>query len=526
MKKLFTLIALFAINFTLFSQAPQKLSYQAVIRNSSGGLVVNHAVGMKISILQGTSTGTAVYIETHTTTTNSNGLATIEIGGGSVVSGTFAGINWGSGSYFIKAETDPAGGSSYTITGTSKVLSVPYALYSQSAANGFTLPYSGSGTTSVGTDLFYLKNLGTGRGIQVEAGTNTAIWGRSTSGYAGIDGRNTTGYGVYGNSESGDGLHGRSTSGNGVYGQSTKYGVYGKSTGTQGRSVTGEAEGTGSIAIQGIAINTSSTGVWGEGSNQGVYGKTALATGKGVYGVASSATGENYGVYGESASSGGLGVYGEGSKGVVGRGQQNGVTGYATASSNAFGVIGRTTSETGATTFAVLGDCSSPTGYSGFFVGGQFHISGNTGIGTSAPVYKLDVIGSIRATGSVYYGGSEGLMNGTLYNKPDFVFYESYRVLRPEDVEKYLQREKHLPWITSAEKEKEENGEVTDMSRMAFETVETVENLQLQIIDQQKMIRELKAENGKMKNRLDRIEKILTAKGARILRKGHKDSKS
>jgi len=374
---------------------------------------------------------------------------------------------------------------------------------------GLSLPYSGSSSTAGNTDLLYLKNLGTGRGMQVEAGTNTAIWGRSAGGYAGIDGRNTTGYGVYGNSESGDGIHGRSTSGNGVYGQSTKYGVYGKSTGTQGRSVTGEAEGTASIAVQGIATNTSSTGVWGEGSNQGVYGKTALATGKGVYGVASSATGENYGVYGESASSGGLGVYGKGSAGVVGRGQQNGVSGYATASSNAFGVIGRTTSETGTTTIAVLGDCSSPTGYSGFFVGGQFHISGNTGIGTSAPAYKLDVIGSIRATGSVYYGGSEGLTNGTLYNKPDYVFGENYRALRTEDVEEYLERENHLPWITSAEKEKEENGDVTDMSRMAFETVETVENLQLQIIDQQKMIRELKAENKKMKNRLERIERLL-----------------
>ena len=303
MKKLFTLIALFAINLTLFSQAPQKLSYQAVIRNSSGGLVVSHAVGMKISILQGTSTGTAVYVETHTTTTNSNGLATIEIGGGTVVSGTFAGISWGSWTYWIKTETDPAGGTNYTIKGTSQILSVPYALYSESAANGFKLPYSGSGTTSGGTDLFYLKNLGTGRGMQIEAVTNTAIWGKSAGGYAGIDGRNTTGYGVYGNSESGNGIHGRSTSGNGVYGEATKYGVYGKSTGTHGRSVTGEAEGTGSIAVQGIATNISSTGVWGEGSNQGVYGTTALATGKGVYGVASSATGENYGVYGESASS-------------------------------------------------------------------------------------------------------------------------------------------------------------------------------------------------------------------------------
>jgi len=131
MKRYFTLIALLAINLTLFSQAPQKLSYQAVIRNSTGGLVTNHVVGMKISILQGSESGTAVYVETHTTTTNANGLATVQIGGGTVVSGTFATINWTSGTYFLNTETDPAGSSSYTIVGTSQLLSVPYALNSK-----------------------------------------------------------------------------------------------------------------------------------------------------------------------------------------------------------------------------------------------------------------------------------------------------------------------------------------------------------------------------------------------------------
>ena len=96
-------------------------------------LVTNHAVGMKISILQGSATGTAVYVETQTPTTNANGLATIEIGGGNMVTGTFAGINWASGTYYLKTETDPAGGTSYTIDGTSQLLSVPYALNSKTA---------------------------------------------------------------------------------------------------------------------------------------------------------------------------------------------------------------------------------------------------------------------------------------------------------------------------------------------------------------------------------------------------------
>jgi hypothetical protein len=109
------------------------MSYQAVIRDASNTLVTNTAVGMQISILQSTSTGTAVYVETQTPPTNANGLVSIEIGAGTVVSGTFSAIDWSAGPYFIKTETDPAGGTNFTITGTSQLLSVPYALYAKTA---------------------------------------------------------------------------------------------------------------------------------------------------------------------------------------------------------------------------------------------------------------------------------------------------------------------------------------------------------------------------------------------------------
>ena len=129
------------INFQLltlnsFAQAPQKMSYQAVIRNSSNSLIVSTAVGIKISILQGTSSGTVVFLETHTTSTNANGLASLEIGSGTPVTGTFAGINWAAGPYFIKTETDPAGGTAYTIAGTNQLMSVPYALFSANGTPG------------------------------------------------------------------------------------------------------------------------------------------------------------------------------------------------------------------------------------------------------------------------------------------------------------------------------------------------------------------------------------------------------
>lgn len=142
MKKIITICAAILITASVFAQAPQKMSYQAVIRDNSNALVANQTVGMQVSILQGSASGTAVYVETHNATTNINGLVSIEIGGGALVSGSFSTINWANGPFFIKTETDPTGGASYTITGTSQLLSVPYAMYAGISANG--VPSGGS----------------------------------------------------------------------------------------------------------------------------------------------------------------------------------------------------------------------------------------------------------------------------------------------------------------------------------------------------------------------------------------------
>ncbi len=125
-----TTLLLFA-NILLLAQAPHKMSYQAVIRDADNELVTNSNVGMQISILQGSADGSAVYVETHLPTTNANGLVSLEIGGGTVVSGDLADVDWADGPYFIKTETDPMGGESYSITATSQLLSVPYALYAE-----------------------------------------------------------------------------------------------------------------------------------------------------------------------------------------------------------------------------------------------------------------------------------------------------------------------------------------------------------------------------------------------------------
>jgi len=142
MRKLFTVLAAVILAASVWAQSPEKMSYQAVVRNAGNELVTNQVVGMQISILPGSETGTPVFVETHTPTTNSNGLVTLEIGGGTAVTGTFEGIEWSTGIYFIKTETDPAGGTDYTITGTSQLLSVPYALYADSSGKGFSGSYN------------------------------------------------------------------------------------------------------------------------------------------------------------------------------------------------------------------------------------------------------------------------------------------------------------------------------------------------------------------------------------------------
>jgi hypothetical protein len=129
----FTFILLFLFTSEAYAQVPQKMGFQAIIRDASNTLIINQQVGIRISILQGSVTGTSVYTETHTTNTNINGLITIEIGTGNVLNGVFGSINWANAPYFIKTESDPAGGSNYSLTSTSQLLSVPYAFHAHTA---------------------------------------------------------------------------------------------------------------------------------------------------------------------------------------------------------------------------------------------------------------------------------------------------------------------------------------------------------------------------------------------------------
>ncbi len=155
-KKIFIFFSFFYF-LNAAAQAPNKMSYQAVVRNTAGVLVANANVGIQISILQTTATGTAVFVERHTTPTNVNGLATLEIGGGALVSGNFTTINWANGPYFIKTETDPTGGTNYTISGTSQMLSVPYALFAAKSADNIN-SWSKLGNNATATDFLGTTN--------------------------------------------------------------------------------------------------------------------------------------------------------------------------------------------------------------------------------------------------------------------------------------------------------------------------------------------------------------------------------
>jgi len=116
------------VPFFLFSQVPEGFSYQAVVRDAGGQIVKEQDVGLRLSILQGSETGTMVYSERHQETTTAQGLVSLVVGEGTVETGDFGAIDWESGPYYLKVEVDLAGGSSYETLGVSALQSVPYAL--------------------------------------------------------------------------------------------------------------------------------------------------------------------------------------------------------------------------------------------------------------------------------------------------------------------------------------------------------------------------------------------------------------
>src|SRR4051812_35415692 len=135
MKRLVSLLfALISISFAQ-AQVPQAVNYQAVARDGAGNLLPNRALSLRITINEGINPGFTNYQETHTATTNQFGLFTLKIGLGNPVFGTFPAINWSTGNKYLLVEMDINGGTNYLNMGASQLISVPYALYAETAGN-------------------------------------------------------------------------------------------------------------------------------------------------------------------------------------------------------------------------------------------------------------------------------------------------------------------------------------------------------------------------------------------------------
>jgi len=253
MKKLQLLFALLVFAFIAHAQVPQRINYQAVARNSSGAILQNQAVGIRVSILDGGPTGSPVYVETHTTATNQFGLITLQVGGGTPVSGNFNTIAWGTGSKYMKVEADLAGGTNYTPLGNSELVSVPYALY---AASG------GGGGVTGPTGPTGLPGLAGAPGTPGLPG-NTGITG--PTGPTGPTGQNGSGGGPTG-----------PTGVTGVTGNTGVTGVTGNTGITGPTGVTGVTGNTGVTGTTGITGPTGPTGVTGVTGNTGITGPTGV----------------------------------------------------------------------------------------------------------------------------------------------------------------------------------------------------------------------------------------------------------
>ena len=370
MKTLFTktilLIALVAIAFQVSAQVPEKFNYQLAVRNTLGHVYASQQVSFRVSIMQGAA---VIYQETHSTQTNAYGLVNLMIGDGTSTQGSMTAIDWGGEAKSLKVEFDPAGGSSYSDLATTPLLSVPYALFAkQSGESGTTPPIGGENT-----HVQFNNNGSLG-------GSNNFVFNPATS-MVGI-----------GTSNPQAPLHVQGSE-LGVVGMATAesgntYGGYFQSYSTSGVGVSGISEATG---VRGAALATS-------GDAYGGHFSTSSTQGTGVAGFSSATSGLAYGGYFHSSSANGRGIYAT-SPNIAIQTIASGNSGanygghFTTSSTEGTGIYTHATASSG-TSYGIRAYTSSAQGFSGYFSGGKFYISGNTGIGTNSPEAGLHLKGA------------------------------------------------------------------------------------------------------------------------------------
>ncbi len=395
------MLAVLFTGLTAYAQAPQRINYQAVARNNAGTVLQNTTVAVRLSIHNGSSGGNIVYQERAVVTTNSFGLFSLQIGGGTVLQGDFTTINWANGDKYLQVELDPAGGTTYSDMGTSQLVSVPFALYAERSGNGggatgATGPTGAAGpagpTGATGNDGA-VGGAGpagpagaTGAtGVTGATGTKGATGATGSTGATGVTG-STGATGVTGATGS------TGATGPGTLSGTTNYVVKFTPNGTSGGNsllfdngatvgigtttpsasakfhISGVGTYSGSVSYYqaGLVVDgtssASASGIYGEGGWRGVYGRnmgtysgseaigvegylegsTYFGTGYGVKGNnVGTGSSRNYGVYGNSsgagASSVNMGVYGSASNGLANFGV------YGQSSGSGAGVFGTTT---------------------------------------------------------------------------------------------------------------------------------------------------------------------------------------
>lgn len=193
MKKIILISVLLIFTYTLMAQIPQAIKYQTIVRGSTGEILPNQYIGLQVNIREGSSSGTIVYQETHYVTTNQFGMANLEIGTETPLIGSFPSIDWQTGLKFMEVELDPTGSSGFTSMGTTQLVSVPYALYAESAAQdgdwtitGDDLYTSIPGNVGIGTSSPVngkLEVVGDGTiGIYTSSVASNAIYSESSAG--------------------------------------------------------------------------------------------------------------------------------------------------------------------------------------------------------------------------------------------------------------------------------------------------------------------------------------------------------
>ncbi|MCS3530103.1 collagen-like protein [Chryseobacterium sp. JUb7] len=420
MKKILFSVGILLGTFLSYAQVPEKMSYQAVVRNNSGQILANQSIGIRASILQGSPAGAAVYSERLVGNTNINGLITLEIGSGTVLSGTFNAINWSTGNYYLKTETDPSGGTTYTITGTSQLLSVPYAMYAKTAGGGgggFAIPYTN--TVNNAGNLFSLINDGDGTSIEGINNTttssvasvrgivsNTAPGGFS-SGVRGINnGTGGLGIGMWGSQAgSGWGVYGVTPAGIGVYGNASGngYGVFANSNTGTGLNATSN---NGIAANFAISNNANSNNVINANTlgNGTVINVSTTGTGAGVF----SSTGSGFAIHGITSQQTSAGIIGDNSgagEAVVGR----------TTSDIAGAVVGR--NDGGG--YGVRGFVATNTTGTGIGVYGQVGI--NSSKGRAGRFENTNASNDINNTFEVETNGNGNIPDNTQGNAASFL---------------------------------------------------------------------------------------------------------